>query len=407
MRLVATLLFGLVACNKGFTPIADAEAGGGADLGVVERSVADHHTSGSEGGTLDGTAVPTCPGPVVSEDIDTFHDPGEHTSIAVDSKGDLHISNLGAGEPFDLLGNGGWWDARYSVRRSGTWQSEDIATSGVVGSFSAIGVAPSGEVHVVFYKDGDRDLIYSHRDATGWKLPQAILSDGDGGWGNDLAVDDSGTVHAVTFSRPSSGQDQVAYLRRVGAAWEAAVVVEASAFDSGPKSGLAVQPDGTVHLSLQDASGKLKYRRGKDGVFQAAQILDSGLGAGATDIAVDGTGDAQIAYYDGTAKVLKFIGQQSGIFGAPMTLDSSGVVGSYHAIAASAGGDLWIAYYDFTNQDLRVIRRQGGSWGPPQTVDSAGHVGRYCSAALGSDGALHVAHWNVTTRALRHTRVCP
>jgi hypothetical protein len=406
MKLVLALVLLLPACNKGFTPIADAEAGT-VDLGAAERAVADRHISVGESSATDGAPIPTCPGPVLSQDIDTFHDPGEHTSIAVDGRGDLHISNLGAGEPYDMWGNGGFWDARYSVRRGGTWQSEDIATSGVVGSFCAIGVAPSGEVHVVFYKDGDRDLLYAHRDATGWKLPQAILSDGDCGWGNDLAVDDSGTVHAVTFSRPSSGQDQVAYLRRVGSAWQAAVVVEPSTFDTGPKSGIAVQPDGTVHLSLQDATGKLKYRRGKDGVFQAAQTLDSGLGAGASDIAVDGNGDAHIAYYDGTTKVLRFIGQQSGIFGAPMTLDSSGVVGSYHGIVATAGGDLWIAYYDFTNQDLRVIRRQGGSWGPPQTVDSAGHVGRYCSAALGSDGALHVAHWNVSSRALRYTRVCP
>jgi len=404
MRLSAALsvVVLLPACRHGFTPIPVPEEGTDrrvearvAEVGAADRGLGDRPT------------VADCPGPIASQDVDTVHDPGQYPSVAVDAQGNIHISHLAAGEPFDLFGNGGYWDARYSVRRGGAWQSEDISTSGVVGAFGAIGLGPAGEVHAVFYKDGDRDLLYARRDASGWKLTQDILSAGDSGWGTDLAVDASGTVHVVTFSRPSSGKDQVVYLRRVGASWEAPVVLEPDTFDTGPKSGIAVAPDGTVHVSLEDAAGHLKYRRGKDGVFEPAQIVDNGLVASASDIAVDGSGDAHIAYYDGGKKVLKLVGQRAGIFAAPMVLDSSGVVGSYHRIVATPSSDLWIAYYDFTNLDLRLIRRQGGSWGPPQTIDSAGHVGRYASAALGPDGALHIAHWNEDARALRHTRVCP
>jgi len=348
-----------------------------------------------------------CPGPVHSADVDTQHEPGSYPSIAVESDGTIHISHVAAG-PVPGLTGGDWHDARYTVRRGGAWSSEDIYTPGVLGQFTALGLGPDRKLHVVCYSYSTRDLIYSFKGSGSWTTEPLTTSYNDG-WGSDLAVDRSGTVHVITFKGASGTIDgEWLYLRRVGTAWDSPKVLQTMAGGNGPRSGIAVSPDNTVHLSFSDAQGQLKYVSGKDGSFAQAQILDTGLGQScSSDIAVDGQGQVQISYYDSTNKRLRFVGQVGGSFESPRDLDSGGTVGSYNAIVTTAKGDLWVAYYDFTNEDLKLIRRRSGSWGQPEIVDSAGHVGRYVSAAEGPGGALHLAHLNVTLKALRHTRVCP
>jgi hypothetical protein len=400
-----TILALLAACNgSGFKPLEDR---GGAELGSAEAGL-DARASDARRDSPP-TPVSECPGPVKSEDVDDKKEPGRYTSIVVDpATGDLHVSHFAQGPTPDILGNGGYHDARYSVRRNGSWTNEEIYTPGVVGGFTAIGFT-TGKVHVAFYDWAQKKLLWSWRDTSSWKSPKVIAGEGNVGWGNDLATDSGGGVHAVTFAGSmSTNQGKVLYLRRVGVDWQAPVTLEAAAGEQGPKSGIVVRPDGKVAVSLCDGAGQLKLVVGAEGSFGAPQILDGGLGSSCgSDLAVDGSGDLHVAYYDSTKKVLKYIGQASGVFGQPLVLDSSGVVGSYNAIAATPAGDLWVAYYDFTNLDLRVIRRRAKAWGQPETVDSAGHVGRYVSAAIGLEGELHVMHWSEDASALRHTRICP
>jgi hypothetical protein len=398
------------ACRSGFRLLDDARP---PDAPADTLAAREHREDRLRADRVldDGTlrpdsATPLCPGPVFSRDVDSTRQPGQHTSIAVNAQGEVHISHYSAGDPPGPLGANGYHDARYSVLRGGVWRNEEIYTAGLVGAFSAIGLGPSGEVHAIFYQDGVRRLLHSWRDASSWKAPVAIAGSGGGdptGWGNDLAVDASGSVHVVTFT---SQGDQVLYVRRVATVWEAPVPV---AQGSGDKSGIAVDAQGKVHISFCSAGGQLRHVVGQGTAWGTPQILDSGIGACPSDLAIDGQGDVHIGYYDGARKALKYVGQGKGVFGAPITLDApSGVsVGSFNAIAATSGGDLWLAYHDFTGGDLKLIRRQGGSWGAPQAIDTAGYVGRWVSAALGPAGELHIAHWNGDTTSLRYTRVCP
>jgi hypothetical protein len=405
MRVALLLLVTASACQSGFRPLDDARP-------LTDTPVAgEQRRDGSRADRLDGAAhpdgaTPVCPAPITSQDVDSNRQPGQYTSIAVSAQGVVHISHYAAGDPPGPLGANGYHDARYSVLRAGSWTNEEISTAGVVGAYSAIGLGPSGEVHVVFYQDGTRRLLHSWRDATSWKAPVAIAGSGAGdatGWGNDLAVDAFGNVHVVTFTNQN---DQVLYVRRVGSTWDAPVQL---AQGTGDKSGIAVDAQGKVHVSFFGADGQLKHVVGEGKAWGTPQALDSDLGTSSpSDLAIDGQGDVHISYYDSARKALKYVGQAKGVFGAPITLDSPAgtTVGSSSSIATGASG-VWVAYYDFTNGDLKLIRRPAGSWGAPQTIDTAGHVGRWVSAALGPGGELHVSHWNGDTTSLRYTRVCP
>ena len=398
LRAALPLLLCLAACDSAFK-----ETETDADLGPADLA-------GADGDGQPDAAPPECPAPgdVKSETVDTLHEPGAYSSIAVDGAGAIHVSYYAAGPTPGPMG-GEWHDARYSVWRGGAWQSEDIYTPGVVGGYTALGLDPTGKVHVVFYDWGQRDLIHAWRESQGWKPAAPLSTTYNDGWGNDLAVDPSGTVHVITFKGAEGQIDgEWHYLRRVATKWDAPVVLHAPAGGQGPKSGIAVDDKGTVHVSFCDHNGELRHRSGTAGSFTPALILDTGLGElCASDIALDSDGQAQISYHDSASKTLKLVGQSGGTFGAPVTLDSSGDVGRNNAVAAGPSGDLWVAYYDATNLDLKVIRRQAGSWGQPKTVDSAGEVGRYVSAAVGPGGELHASHYDMGNKALRHTRVCP
>jgi hypothetical protein len=267
---------------------------------------------------------------------------------------------------------------------------------------NAIALGPKGLVHLVYYDLDVSRFKHTERTKTGWSTPK-ILGEAHMGR-SDLLVDGSGDLHLVTFGYLNS---EIIYLRRIGGQWKPKVVLESSANAVGPRPGMALDGTGTIHVSLCDASGQLKYLSGKGGIFGQAKVLATKLGIYCNnDLALDGAGAVHIVYLDGNARTLHHVGQVSGSFGSPKQLDTVGGSGLVaNAIAATGTGDVWVAYFNASKGGLGLVRRKGGTWTSPQLVDYGG--GRYLSAALGPQGELHVAHWHTVANKLRHTRICP
>jgi hypothetical protein len=66
-------------------------------------------------------------------------------SLFIDSKGSIHISYEGGSGGFSYLG--------YATNIFGSWQTSTLETKWGTGSYSSIGVAPSGKVHISYYYD--------------------------------------------------------------------------------------------------------------------------------------------------------------------------------------------------------------------------------------------------------------
>jgi hypothetical protein len=118
---------------------------------------------------------------------------------------------------------------------------------------------------------------------------------------------------------------------------------------------------------------------------------------------------ARKRYRDSTNGALKYAYRPAGgSFGAPVTVDDAGNVGSGSSVAVDSAGRVHISYYDSTNRDLKYAQRPVvGSWSIT-TVDSVGDVGGITSLAVNGDGA-HITYVDLTNTAntLKYARVCP
>jgi len=85
--------------------------------------------------------------------VDSAGDVGWHTSIALDSGDNPHIS---------------YWDKsneglKYAVHNSTSWNIEAVDSFGAVGLYSSIAVDSGDNPHISYYDPINSDLKYAHR----------------------------------------------------------------------------------------------------------------------------------------------------------------------------------------------------------------------------------------------------
>ena len=64
------------------------------------------------------------------------------------------------------------------------------------------------------------------------------------------------------------------------------------------------------------------------------------------------------------------------VWSAPVSLDSTDVVGSYSSLAIDSNDDLHVTYHDETNGNLEYVTHDGSSWSTPVSIDSVYQIGQ-------------------------------
>jgi hypothetical protein len=380
------------------------------------------------------------------ETADDMGDVGGHTSLALDTLGQLHIGYYGAGSR----------TLKYAHKLEGEgWWSVELDSRGDVGLYTSLALDVNDKPHFSYYDATYRDLMYARWTDSSWVI-ERVDDEGDVGKYTSLALDEFDQPH-ISYCDSTNGDLKYAHWN--GSAWDIQLVDGVGVV--GLDTSLALH-DGKPHISYHDASnGHLKYAHKVEGdVWDIQTVDDGGTVGGYTSLALDAAGNPYISYWDGPnddLRMAKYVGESGGNCGTNTdwwceTADSGGDVGrdtslaldefgqphiSYHdatngflKYAHKLEGEGWwsvvvdsepatgghtslaldesnqphISYYNFTDEDLKYARKLEGEGWDIQTVDDVGNVGLYSSLALDKNHQPHISYHDFTNQVLKYTR---
>lgn len=279
-------------------------------------------------------------------------DVGYYTSLALDSSDVPHICYFDSTRA----------DVRYATKAPGYWVTELVDSAGSVGQYATIALDPSGRPAIAYCDFTNGDLKYAIRDNGAWSIEVAD-SVGVVGYYTSLAFDRAGQA-CVSYLNLAGG---LKFARRTPSGW-VAVNVELGG-NLGSFSSLALDTLGFGHISYADLDAhSLRYAEETPlGWFK--QTVDPSNGAGPyTSLRLDAGMNPRISYIAAGTKRLNYA-ERSGFLWTFQVVDPSVQVTHFNSLRLDASGNPVISYYDELRSNLKIadasihlIEPQGGEF---------------------------------------------
>ena len=345
--------------------------------------------------TFDPTTRATATGQVTEwtmETVDTFHDVGGFTSLAIDPGDVVHICY------YDFTDS----DLKYATNAEGGWDIQTVDSDGFVGQYASLALDSSNHAHVSYCDLANGDLRYATNIGGSW-FSLTIDRMGDVGQYTSIAVDSLDKVHISYYDNSAS---DLKYASNAPGHWS--FLTLNSTGTVGEWSSITLDSRNRAHISYYQAEDDaLMYATNASGRWTTGVVHEGG-GGSFSSIALDSTEKVHISFHTtdaGGCGDLGYVTNEDGrwdhvlVDQCPGNVVSQGT-GGHTSIALDRSDHALIAYHDFIEKDLRFASDRGGSWSI-RTIDSVGDVGTYASLALDSRGLARIAYYDWTNGDLK------
>lgn len=335
------------------------------------------------------------------ETVDAYSDQGvvgTYTSIAVDHNNRPHIAYMS--EKYD--------DLKYARRSSGGgWQIFDVDTDQNVGTYASLALQVIGN---------DVYPHISYLDFTNYNLKYAYVGT-DNQWKRQ-AVDTPGVVGLFTsIARGSDGKVWISYYDQTNGDLKYALITASTTtvktiykdgnvgFYTSIALNKSTNKPGIVYGDYTNNSLNYTYLNADNkwiaSVINFASSVESKVGLN-TSLSINGFGEPVISYRDASAGALKYARYFPPVWNVefvnPSTSDgqhsSTAWIDDYHPAIAfydQVQGDLIYAKWDSTSH----------SWAF-EKVDTTGNVGQYVSLAIDANRNPHISYYDVSQGDLKY-----
>lgn len=316
---------------------------------------------------------------------------GWHTSIAVDSDRNPHISYL------YLTGA----DLMYAKKTSGQWKIEALDTAGQVGWHTSITLDAGGNSHISYVDHQNGDLKYAKKTSVPPFLVIETVDQPYNVWWTSIAVDKAGRPHIAYVSVPSFGADSILkYAVRDGATWNKEEI--SSSKDMGLDVSLALDSNDAPHITFASAPGTLSHAFKESGVWFMETAVQVVLLDVQHSIATDSQDNLHLSYVDRSVGV-KYAVRRGGVW-TNETVATPAELGTSNDIAADSLSSPHVCYFNRSNDDLTYAAKSGSVW-IHETVDSDVMVGADCSITTDQSDVPHISYRDVTNRNLKYATI--
>jgi len=354
-------------CGAGCQPCgAPSNGAATCDDGVCGVACAPGFTA-----CLNGLALGCCA--FASEVVAPQQLGGYLSSLAVDAAGKLHVAYYGSAEN----------QLRYATDRSGAWQSEParLYWSSGGGARFQLALGADGPLVLYSYPNSSSALLFAERRAAGWSHSRLVdeLPDGFA-----MVTDRAGRAHACLTA--SASHPGVRYAIRRGDRWTITQVT--SDPEAQGACAIAVDASGLPHIVYYKViAGDVAYARGDAaGSFTVTMVDTAGNVGSELAIAVAADGTPHVAAYRSDVPALRHAQLEGGAWVAEDV--GLGTNGRWPAIAIDGSGEPVISYFDQARFRVAVSQRTGGAWGELVFDGVAGGTG---SLAVAPDGKVYLA----------------
>jgi hypothetical protein len=280
----------------------------------------------------------------------------------------------------------------FSASARGAWVTDQVDTNHDVGLLTSLALDPNSNFPAISYYDQTHYCLkYASWTGAFWDTQLVDIS-GAVGTHSSLAFSSTNMprISYTSYDPILKVVNGVKFASWNGSSWNTQFVQNGS--NLGEYTSLAIDGTGQPRITYYDrGAGTLKYATMNESAW-IIQTIDAVGVAGPqsslnSSIKLDSSGNPRIAYHDETNGTLKYAAWNGAAWIYTTVDASSAHVGAHPSLALTGTGDPIISYFDSTNTDLKVAMFYNGDW-HVGSVDTDGIVGFANSLALDPESDL-------------------